>query len=553
MKKIIVKEIEEYLEYVKAHKKWINKKRKLLIKNIVIPILERDDVFFDEKTYYNCIKYCEANYYPLFPYQKFVYAFVFMYKGDIPLFSNFFIMMGRGNGKDGFIVPLLNFMQTPLYGVKNYHIEIVANAEQQAKDTFKVAYDVMNTQKFKGKFRATKELITNIVTGSEMKYNTSNSGTKDGKRPGCLLLNEIHAYENYEQINVFESALGKVKHPREFIITTNGYVRDGPLDEMLTMVSEILTTGENELAYFPFICELDDKEEADNEEAWHKANPSMEFMPILANQIKKDYLEMKKMPSKKPEFFTKRLNLPERNEEETVTKWENILACCYEDIVAKTPRRTPDTRNKLAILALDYADVRDFASAGVLTEGEENDYIWRQHTWVCAESPFFESIKFPLYRIGQEEFEDFEVVTDPVISIQDIVNWCLQKMTEYQVVKITMDTYRYPLFKMAFEEAGISIESKDNPEGIVRLIRKIGSVCGIIAPEIESLFSEHKINYGPSAIMRWYTNNTCVSTDKYGNKTFGKIEPKLRKNDGFMAFVAGMYSKDEIKERVIYV
>lgn len=553
MKKIIVKEIQEYLGYVKAHPKWINKKRRLLIKNIVLPTLERDDIFFDEKTYYSCIKYCEANYYPLFPYQKFIYAFVFMYKGDIPLFSNFFIMMGRGNGKDGFIVPLLNFMQTPLYGVKNYHIEIVANAEQQAKDTFKVAYDVMNTQKFKGKFRATKELITNIVTGSEMKYNTSNSGTKDGKRPGCLLLNEIHAYENYEQINVFESALGKVKHPREFIITTNGYVRDGPLDEMLTMVSEILTIGENELGYFPFICELDDKEEADNEEAWHKANPSMEFMPILANQIKKDYLEMKKMPSKKPEFFTKRLNLPERNEEETVTKWENILACCYEDIVAKTPRRTPDTRDKLAILAIDYADVRDFASAGVLTEGEENDYIWRQHTWVCAESPFFESIKFPLYRIGQQEFEDFEIVTDPVISIQDIVNWCLQKMTEYQVVKITMDTYRYPLFKMAFEEAGISIESKDNPDGIVRLIRKIGSVCGIIAPEIESLFSEKRINYGPSAIMRWYTNNTCVATDKYGNKTFGKIEPKLRKNDGFMAFVAGMYSKDEIKERVIYV
>jgi len=53
--------------------------------------------------------------------------------------------------------------------------------------------------------------------------------------------------------------------------------------------------------------------------------------------------------------------------------------------------------------------------------------------------------------------------------------------------------------------------------------------------------------------MRWYTNNTKVSTDKYGNKMYGKIEPKLRKNDGFMAFVAAMFSKDEIKETVIYV
>ena len=126
-------------------------------------------------------------------------------------------------------------------------------------------------------------------------------------------------------------------------------------------------------------------------------------------------------------------------------------------------------------------------------------------------------------------------------------------MTEYTVMKITMDTYRYTMFKLMFEQYGIRPESKQDPNGMLRLIRKIGSVCGIIAPDIESLFAEGKINYGPSAIMRWYTNNTDVSTDKYGNKQFGKIEPKLRKNDGFMAFVVAMYSKDLLQERVIYV
>lgn len=338
------KEIEEYLRYAREHHKWINKKRKLLIKNIVLPTLRRKDIYFDEKTYQNCIKYCEKHYYKLFPYQKFIYAFAFMYKEDMPIFPKFFIMMGRGNGKDGFIVPLVNFLQTPLYGVKNYHIEIVANAEDQAKDTFKVAHDAMDTQAMKGKFKATKELITNIATGSELKYNTSNASTKDGKRPGCLILNEIHEYENYDQINVFESAFGKVKHPREFIITTNGYVREGPLDELLDLMNDILETGENLLGYFPFICELDSREEADSQDAWHKSNPSMEYMPILANQILHDYLEMLKLPSKKREFYTKRLNLPERNEEETVATWENVLRCCYSDIKKKTPRGMPTGR-----------------------------------------------------------------------------------------------------------------------------------------------------------------------------------------------------------------
>lgn len=550
---IVCKEIAEYLRYAEDNPKKINKERSLLIKNIVLPTLRRNDVFFDEKTYQNCLKYCEKHYYKLFPYQKFIYAFAFMYKDDIPIFPKFFVMMGRGNGKDGFIVPIVNFFQTPLYGIKNYHVEIVANSEQQVKDTFKVAYDAMDVPAMKGKFKVTKELITNVATKSELRYNTSNARTKDGKRPGCLVLNEIHAYENYDQINVFESAFGKVRHPREFIITTNGYVREGPLDELLDLMGEILESGDNPLGYFPFICKIDSIEEVDNQEAWHKANPSMEYMPILAHQILQDYLEMQKLPSKRPEFITKRMNWPDRNDEETVASWENILRCCYDDIKKKTPRKTPETKGRMAILALDYADVRDFASAGVLTE-KDGEYIWRQQTWICAQSPFLDSIKFPVRKnIGLPEFQDYEIVDGPVIPPEMIVRWCIDRMSEYAVMKITMDTYRYTLFKEIFETYGIQEETKQNPYGQLRLIRKIASVCGIIAPDIEKLFAEGKINFGQSAIMRWYTNNTEVTTDKFGNKQYRKIEPKLRKNDGFMAFLAAMFSKDLIKEVIMYV
>ena len=570
MAMVICKEIEDYLKYAETHPKWINKKRKLLIKNIVKPTLKRNDVFFDEKTYRDCLQYCKSNFYELFLFQKFIYAFAFMYKDDIPVFSKFFIKEGRGNGKDGFIVPLVNFFQTPLYGVKNYHVEIVANSESQVKDTFKVAYDMLHdNQKFKGKFSVTKELITNLVTGSEMKYNTSNAKTKDGKRTGCLVLNEIHAYENYDQINVFESSFGKVKHSREFIITTDGYVRDGPLDEISAMCAEILETGENLLGYFPFICEIvplcqklyeEQKErlEADDPEAWHKANPSMEYMPILANQIMHDYLEMKKIPSKRAEFITKRMDRSARKEEETVTTWQNVLRACYtgrtmEELERKIPRITSDTRGQAAVIGIDYADVRDFASAGVLTKTDDGEWIWRQHTWICADSPFIDSIKFPLRNAGQEEFEDFEVVQGPVIDVNIIADWCMKQFQDYDVKKIAMDTYRYTLFKTAFEERGLTIEDKKNPHGIVRLVRKITSATGIIAPFIQSMFSQGMVNFGPSAIMRWYTNNTSVSEDKFGNKNFGKIEPKLRKNDGFMAFDVAMFCKDELEVQIIYV
>lgn len=65
---VICKEIDDYLKYVKEHPNWINKKRKQLIKNIVKPLLKRNDIFFDKETYENCLEYCKVNYYELFPY-----------------------------------------------------------------------------------------------------------------------------------------------------------------------------------------------------------------------------------------------------------------------------------------------------------------------------------------------------------------------------------------------------------------------------------------------------------------------------------------------------
>ena len=70
------------------------------------------------------------------------------------------------------------------------------------------------------------------------------------------------------------------------------------MDELLDLMEEVLETGENQLGYFPFICKIDGIEEADDRLAWHKPNPSMEYMPILEHQILQDYLEMKKLPSK---------------------------------------------------------------------------------------------------------------------------------------------------------------------------------------------------------------------------------------------------------------
>ena len=48
--------------------------------------------------------------------------------------------------------------------------------------------------------------------------------------------------------------------------------------------------------------------------------------------------------------------------------------------------------------------------------------------------------------------------------------------------------------------------------------------------------------------MRWFTNNTKLTSKTLGNYVYDKIEPKSRKTDGFMAFVHAMIAAQDTLE-----
>ena len=559
-------------EFVKNNPDEVDEDIKLLIENIVTPTLSRDDVFFDEETYYKCLKFCEKWFYLLFPYQKFIYAFVFMYEfnnRDVVIFPDIFILMGRGNGKDGMLMPLACFLLTEHYGVMFYNIDIVATSEEQAINSFNVVYNMLEDNKkvMKKFFIWNKTMIINRKTHSILRFNTSNAKTKDGKQTGMIIFNEYHAYENYKQINVYSSGLGKIKHSRTITISTNGTVREGPIDEKIALSDSVLRGEDNFLGLLPFLFRLKKREDADipmkkflvtkdkndiDVTIWVQANPSLRYMPVLLNEIIKDYLKMQQQKSYRSEFYAKRMNLPQQDEEQVVTDWQNILRASYENLEKEIPRKTGDITGRLAIVGIDFASLNDFASAGFLFK-REGEYIWRQRTWICAKSKFFGDIKFPFNNIGQEGFQDFEIVHKDSIDARDMILWILSEMAKYNVKKIVLDTYRYKLLEQIFKELGLTVESKESPYGLVRMIRYPASIAAIVAPRIEVAFAEGKINIGNSAIMRWAINNTSVKDGKDGNKKYEKIEPKLRKNDPFMAFVAAMSVQELLDEEVIYV
>lgn len=108
----IPKYVTDYIEKGKLGKALFNKERHKLISFLEDNILQRDDLYFDTQRIEDYIKFSEKWFFPLQDFQKFISCFVFLYEEDTmtPYFSEFFISMARGGGKNGYISTLGAFL-----------------------------------------------------------------------------------------------------------------------------------------------------------------------------------------------------------------------------------------------------------------------------------------------------------------------------------------------------------------------------------------------------------------------------------------------------------
>ncbi|MDN6625848.1 MAG: terminase large subunit [Pisciglobus halotolerans] len=527
------KHVDEYINLWKKGKVIFNKERELLVQYLRDKVLSRNDIYFDDEQIENYIAFSNKNFFELDTWEKFIAPFVFLYfkEDNEVFFDRFFITLGRGGGKNGFITTLCAYFISPLHNIRNYDTVVVANSEDQAKVSFNELYDIVDTKEaLKNHFINGKAQIVGKLTNSVFKYATSNARTKDGGRQGCVIYDEIHEMENDAIVNVFSGGLGKAENSREFFISTNGYVRDGYYDKMFKLATAVLE-GNSEERIFPFICKLDSHDEVDNSHMWEKANPALS-KPLtkrskrLKRKMTSQYLSLAENPSGRQDFMTKRMNVPEEDLEKSVATYEEIKA---------TNRPFPVLEGKQCIGGLDYASIRDFAAVGILfKDGEE--YIWKTHSFARKQYLDRAKLKPPIYE--WEEKGLLTIVDEPSIDPRHIVDWFVEMKETYDLKKVVADNFRMDLLRPLFAEAGIEIEIVRNPR----------SAHALLAPRIEDGFANRKFIFGDNPLMNWYTNNVLVNVKKDGNKEFLKKDEHRRKTDGFQAFIHALWRADDIQE-----
>lgn len=540
----ICKEVQEWIDIVEQDKIRCCEEQHLLVAHIK-KCFETEDIYTDTEQLGNYIRIIEK-YLPfkLFPWEKFVIALhdcTYWTDTRQPRWPDLFCMTGRGAGKDGMIAAESLCLSSQYNGIREYDVDICANNEEQALrpvQDLKMAFEEPKvTKQIKRFYHWTKERIVALKTRSIIRGRTNSPKGKDGLRSGIVIFNEIHQYQNYDNINVFTTGLGKKMHPRRSYYTTNGDVREGPLDDILEDGEDSLRAGSDDNGMLYFICKLNKKEDVHDEANWTMANPSLPYLPHLQQETRKEYREWVKSPERLSAFISKRMNLTEQAKEGAVTSW---------DCIAATNKPIPDLTGRSCTVGIDYAKTTDWVAVNVHFKDGDKRYDINK-AWICGESKDIPRIKAP-WREWAKTPTMLEYVDDVEIHPETVAAYVKMVAQRYKVEQVAIDSYRYTLMADALSKIGFSPQRKN------LILVKQTDILKVV-PVIDHCFIHGYFHWGDNPVLRWATNNTKlirygrnVGADK-GSFVYAKIEAKSRKTDPWMALVASMVCESEIKEK----
>ena len=530
----IPNEVKEYIDLVKRGSHRTCQEQSALV-SYVEKVFETEDIYVDKKQMERYMSL--AKYFPfkeLFPWEKFLITlWDCTYRKDgLPRWKTVLCMVGRGSGKDGLIAFDAFASISPYNPVLHYDVDICANNEEQAMRPVQDVIETLETPGIESKLKRfyyhTKEVVQGRKNKGCIKGRTNNPKGRDGMRSGKTIFNEVHAYENYDNIKVFITGQGKVAQPRVGIFTSNGDVNDGPLDDYLARAERILFEGEADNGFLPFICRLESKEQVHDPKNWYMANPSLAYMPHLLEEIRDEYREWCDHPEQNADFLTKRMGIRAGFKELSVTDYEKVLAT-NKPIKVKT--------GQSCIVGIDYAELSDWAAVNFHFREGNNRYDIN-HAWICAQSKTLSRVKAPWQKWAAEGL--VTVVQDVSIHPDLITRYIADAGKKYNIRLLALDHYRWTLMAESLRKIGFDANDKSR----VKLVRP--SDIMQVDPLIQECFDRGLFHWDNNPCLRWAVNNTkrvrssrSAGVDT-GNFIYAKIEAKSRKTDPFMALVASM-------------
>jgi len=501
--------------------------------------LERNDIYFDEDAANRFLKFSALCKYTkgdlasqgkrieYTPQQLFRYWVLMGWKNldGKRRFRKVYFEVARKNGKSEEAAVLCAFLL--LYD-KEYGAEIytAATKHEQAKIVFLAAKEMI--KKMSQDSDHIKQLTTigavNVAileTNSKLEPLSSRSEKQDGLNPHGAIVDEYHAHQTSDLLEVIQTGMGSRSQPILFIITTAGFEKQYPcFSEERKVATEILEGKKTDDSLFTVIYTLDAEDDWKDENTWVKANPNIGITPTWEYMRQQLTQALNQGVHKEVQFKTKNLNI-----------WtDSSMAWISDENWMKCDDELPDLSGRSCYGGLDLAAVSDMnAFVLVFPPEKEGEKVWIvPHFWI-PKNTIERKSEIGDYR-NWERNGFIKPAGIDVIDNNKMLADILELYEKYDIKNFAFD--RWGAFNGVIQGLGEQeITGLEFGQGYKSMSQP--------SKELEALVMAKKIAHGGNPVLRWQAGNIELSIDPADNIKIDKGKSR-EKVDGMVALVMAL-------------
>ena len=425
-------------------------------------------------------------------------------------FQKIVLLIGRKNAKSETCSGLE--LTESIVGNEGADLVCSSNDDVQAS----ILYDAIDTMRLmidpqQEDTRKNQRFIKILATNSKIFKLSDRTRNKEGRNIDFAVIDEVHEMKDNVILKSIEQSQSLKDNPKLIIITTEGFVNDGALDEILRDCRRIINGEDDGIAAektLPWLYTQDSEQEIwSDEKTWQKSNPSLGI-------IKKwDYLRTqidlgRKNKSDRMFVLSKDFNFKQNN----ARAWLAI-----EDYKYSAVYDLEDFRKSLCLGAVDLSETTDMTSAKVLLmrKDDKTKYIY-SHYWIPESKLENSDDKEAGAKYKEWAKQGLLTICDGNdIDLTQVADWFFTLYKDYglRLYKCGYDVKFSKEFLKRMDEYGfdteIVIQNKVTLSNAMKLCE-----ADLIA---------RLVNYNENEIDAWCLGNAAMEMDNLGNVQAVKI------------------------------
>lgn len=396
-----------------------------------------------------------------------------------------------------------------------------ANILYEAIDVMRLMIDPYQQDTWKN-----QRWIRNKINNSKIFKLSDRTRNKEGRNIDFAVVDEVHEMKENVIIKSIEQSQSLKDNPKMIIITTEGFVNDGVLDQLLIDCRKILDGEDDGLAAertLPWLYTQDSEAEVwQDERTWVKSNPTLGIVK------KWDYLReqidlARKNKADRMFVMSKDFNFKQSNAQAWLME---------EDYKYPANYNLEDFRDCFCLGAVDLAETTDLSNAKILLmkPGSKTKYILSHY--FIPESKLQKSND----RLAGAKYEEW--IKDGYITVCEgnevdltvVADWFFKLYQEYNI-RLMICGYDQKFAKTwlnRMDEYGFDYEMVLQNKLTLSQAMKL---C-------EADFKDQLINYNENPVDAWCFGNASMEIDNFGNVMAVKIDNQAeRRIDGAVTLI----------------